>query len=128
MFSSSYTVPRIDMRLGGIVTASSAPPYDVITGFDTNGDRRTNERPIGADGMMIPPNAERGDDYFNVNLRVSKLFRFAQTRRLELLWEMFNLSNAKNYGGYIGNQTSGHPLRKAHLRAVAVPGAAGDSV
>ncbi len=106
VLSSSYAVPRIDVRLGGIVTASSAPPYNVTTGFDTNGDRRTNERPIGADGKMIPPNSARGDDYFNIDLRVSKLFRFAQTRRLELLWEMFNLTNAKNYGGHIGNQRS----------------------
>jgi hypothetical protein len=106
VFSFSYTVPRIDVRLGGIVTASSAPPYTVITGFDTNGDRRTNERPIGADGTMIPPNSERGDHYVNVDLRVSKLFRFAHSQRLELLWEMFNLTNAKNYGGYIGNQRS----------------------
>jgi len=106
VFSSSYTVPRIDVRLGGIVTASSAPPYNVITGVDSNGDRRTNERPIGADGKMIPPNSARGDDYFNVDLRISKLFRFAGTRRLELLWEMFNLTNAENYGGFIGNQRS----------------------
>ncbi|HYU78380.1 MAG TPA: hypothetical protein VEK56_05305, partial [Vicinamibacterales bacterium] len=104
--SSSYTVPRVDVRFGGIVTASSAPPYTVTTGFDANGDRRTNERPIGPDGKMIPPNSERGDDYFNIDLRISKLFRMGPTRRLELLWEMFNLTNAKNYGGYIGNQRS----------------------
>jgi hypothetical protein len=106
VFSSAYTVPRIDVRLGSIVSASSAPPYTIITGFDTNGDRRTNERPLGADGRMIPPNSVRGDDYFNVDLRVSKLFRFGQTRRLEFVWEMFNLTNAENYGGYIGNQRS----------------------
>jgi hypothetical protein len=53
----------------------------------------------------VPPNSARGDDYFNIDLRVSKLFRFGN-RRIELLWEMFNLTNRVNYGGFTGNQTS----------------------
>jgi len=105
VFSSFYTVPRIDVRLGGIVTASSAPPYTVITGVDANRNRRVNDRPLDPNGNMVPPNSARGDDYFNIDLRVSKLFRFGD-RRLEVLWEMFNLANHVNYGGFTGTQTS----------------------
>jgi hypothetical protein len=106
VFSSSYTVPKVDVRVGGIVSASSAPPYNVTTGVDSNGNRRTNERPLGPDGVMIEPFSARGDSYFNVDLRVSKLIRFGQMRQVEVLWEMFNLRNAVNYGGFIGNMRS----------------------
>jgi hypothetical protein len=105
VFSSTYTIPRVDVRLGGIVTASSAPPYTVTTGVDANRNRRVNDRPLDADGNMVPPNSARGDDYFNVDLRVSKLFRFGN-RRIEVLWEMFNLTNHVNDGGFTGNQAS----------------------
>ncbi len=105
VFSSSYTVPRIDVLVGGIVTASSAPPYNVTTGRDDNGNRTTNDRPV-VNGVMIPPYSERGSNYFNIDLRVSKVLRFGQHRRLEVLWEMFNVTNRVNYGGYVGNQRS----------------------
>jgi hypothetical protein len=105
VFSSSYKVPRIDVLVGGIVTASSAPPYNVTTGRDDNNNRTTNDRPI-VDGKMIPPYSERGSNYFNIDLRLSKLVRLGQHRRLEVLWEMFNVTNRVNYGGYVGNQRS----------------------
>ncbi len=105
VFSSSYRVPRIDVLVGGIMTASSAPPYNVTTGRDDNNNRTTNDRPI-VDGKMIPPYSERGSNYFNIDLRLSKLIQFSQHRRLEILWEMFNVTNRVNYGGYVGNQRS----------------------
>ncbi len=105
VFSSSYRVPRIDVLVGGIVTGSSAPPYNITTGRDDNLDRTTNDRPI-ENGAMIEPYSARGANYFNVDLRLSKLFSFGGNRRLEVLWEMFNVTNRVNYGGYVGNMRS----------------------
>ena len=103
VLSGVYRAP-FDIQVGTIVTAMSAPPYNIITGVDTNRDRDVNERPI-ENGVMIPPFSARGDNYFSIDLRTSKSFQFGQTR-LELLWEMFNLLNTTNYGGFEGNMRS----------------------
>jgi hypothetical protein len=54
-------------------------------------------------GVTIPPNAGRGDGYFDTDLRLSRVLRLAG-RRIELMLEMFNLFDTTNYGNYIGNQ------------------------
>ena len=100
VLSGGYLVPRLDVRVGSIMTASSAPPYNITSGVDTNKDRVTNDRPAG-----IGYNAGRGDTYFNLDLRASKLIRFG-SRQVEVLWEMFNLFNTVTYGGYVGNMVS----------------------
>lgn len=102
--SSVYRLP-FEFQLGTIVTAMSAPPYNIITGVDTNRDRDVNERPI-ENGKMIPPFSARGDNYFSIDVRASRTFRVGGSRRVEALFEMFNLTNAKNYGGYDGNMRS----------------------
>ncbi len=102
--SGVYRLP-FDIQLGTIITAMSAPPYNIITGLDTNGDRDINERPI-ENGTMIPPFSARGDSYFTMDLRTSRSFRLPGERRIEVLWEMFNLTNTRNYGGYDGNMRS----------------------
>jgi carboxypeptidase family protein/TonB-dependent receptor-like protein len=98
-----YRLP-LDIQVGAVVTAASAPPYNIITGTDDNKDRNINDRPI-VNGVMLPPNAGRGNSYFDADLRLGKLVRVAG-RRLELMFEMFNLFNTVNYGNYIGNQKS----------------------
>ena len=50
--------------------------------------------------------SHRGDNYFSIDLRSSRAFRLGGERRLEVLFEMFNLTNAKNLGGYDGNLRS----------------------
>jgi hypothetical protein len=100
VLSGGYLVPRLDVRVAGIMTASSAPPYNITSGFDTNKDRVTNDRPAG-----VGYNTGRADTYVNVDLRASKLIRFGH-RQVEVLWEMFNLFDTVNYGGYVGNMVS----------------------
>jgi outer membrane receptor protein involved in Fe transport len=104
VLSSVYRAP-FDIQLGTIITAMSAPPYNITTGVDSNGDRDINERPI-ENGVMIPPFSARGDRYFTIDLRTSRSFRLPGERRIEVLWEMFNLTNTKNLGGYDGNMRS----------------------
>ncbi|MCA1585765.1 MAG: hypothetical protein LC791_13690, partial [Acidobacteria bacterium] len=87
------------------LTAMSAPPYNVTTGVDSNGDRDINERPLDANGTMISPFSARGDSYFSIDLRASKSFTLGRPR-FEVLFEMFNVLNTTNYGGYDGNMAS----------------------
>jgi len=103
VLSSVYRLP-FSIQFGTILTAASAPPYNITTGVDTNGDRDINERPI-ENGRMIAPFSARGDNYFSIDVRASKAIAFGRYRA-EVLWEMFNLLNTKNYGGYDGNQRS----------------------
>ena len=104
-----YRLP-FGVQLGALVTATSAPPYNVITGTDDNKDRNINDRPL-ANGAMLGPNSGRGDRYFDADVRLSKSLT-AGRKRLDLIVETFNLFNTRNYGGYNGNRlavTFGQP-------------------
>jgi hypothetical protein len=46
---------------------SSAPPYNIITGVDTNGDTVFNDRPAG-----VMRNSARGASQWNINLRLNR--------------------------------------------------------
>ena len=94
-----YELP-LGIQVGGIVTANSAPPYNIITGVDANRDGDNNDRPAGT-----VFNAGRGDRYFQTDLRLSKKFTAGRTSG-EVLWEMFNLFNAVNFNNYQGNQSA----------------------
>lgn len=59
------------LRLGGNLRAESAPPYNVTTGRDDNGDTTFNDRPAG-----VGRNSERGDSYVDLNLRLGYSFGF----------------------------------------------------
>ena len=96
-----YRLP-LDIHVGAVVTAASAPPYNIITGTDDNRDRNVNDRPI-VNGVRLPPNGGRGDRHVDTDLRLGRIVRVGG-RRLELMFEMFNLFNTVNYGNYIGNQ------------------------
>jgi hypothetical protein len=104
-----YRLP-FNLQLGAVVTATSAPPYNVITGTDDNKDRNVNDRPV-VNGAMVGPNSGRGDSYFDADVRVSKAITIGRGR-LDLIFETFNLFNTRNYGAYNGNKlavTFGQP-------------------
>ena len=63
------------IQVGAIVTANSAPPYNVTLGTDANRDGDNNDRPAG-DGY----NAGRGDPFFQADLRLSKRSPWAGSR------------------------------------------------
>jgi hypothetical protein len=81
----------------------SGRPYGIYTGVDdnNNGDL-SDDLPEG-----VGRNSERTDGYFNVDLRLSKLFELS-TFNLELIVDAFNIFNTVNYspGSYVGNQKS----------------------
>jgi hypothetical protein len=89
------------IQVGGIVTANSAPPYNITTGTDANRDGVNNDRPEG-----VGFNSARGDAFFTTDLRLSKRFNLGHGASGEVLWEMFNVFNTVNFTNYQGNQSS----------------------
>lgn len=94
-----YELP-FGIQIGGIVTANSAPPYNITTGTDVNRDGDNNDRPDG-----LGYNAGRGDRFFTTDLRLSKRFLFGRFQG-EVLWEMFNVFDTVNFNNYNGNQSA----------------------
>jgi hypothetical protein len=107
-----YTLPY-EFAVSSILTANSAPPYDHTTGTDDNLDFIRNDRPAG-----VAYNALRGDPYFQMDLRLSKKFSFGDTRKVEILWEMFNVFNTRNLSNFNGNERSSTFQR---ARAALIP-------
>jgi len=88
------------IKVGGSTNFTSAPPFNIISGLDTNMDGSLNDRPPG-----VEYNAGRGESLWTVNLRLSKVFDFGGART-EFLIEAFNLFNRSNYDGYVENVLS----------------------
>lgn len=95
-----YEIP-FGIQVGAIVTANSAPPYNIVLGTDTNRDGDNNDRPTGVDY-----NSARGDSFFQTDMRISKKFTFRDRVTGEILWEMFNLFNTVNFTNFQGNQSA----------------------
>lgn len=93
----SYQLPR-GFSVNMFMLASSGPPFNIITGQDTNGDTLFTERPAFATNLnkpgvvvtplgafdpnpepgqtIIPRNIGRGPGYASVNLNLAKVFKF----------------------------------------------------
>lgn len=93
----SYQAP-LGFSLNTFMIASSGQPFNIITGRDSNGDTFFSERPAFATDLtkpgvvitplgafdptpspgqtIIPRNFGRGPGFVNVNLNVSKVFKF----------------------------------------------------
>jgi len=126
----SRKLPR-GFTLGLMFGASSAPPYNVTTGFDDNGDTVSNDRPAG-----VRRNSERGSGRAELSARLGWGFGFGGDRqpstqggpvmirvggdagppalpgastkrfRLDLYAQFFNLLNHTNLTNYAGVRTS----------------------
>lgn len=121
--NGSVTLPW-DIQLGGVVFIRSGRPVNITLGTDPNRNGATAERPnlapgaeVGTDDMKklssftIPPagefgnlprNAGRGPGYWQIDMRVSKVFRI-QRSTIEVLVEAFNLANHVNLNNWISN-------------------------
>ena len=68
---------------------------------DINRDGVTFENRASRDGNdqhSLPPNTMRGDDFKQLNVRVSKFFAWGEQRKLGLFFEAFNVFNTANFG------------------------------
>ena len=80
-------------QLSGMLQRYSALPLNVTSGVTTV--QGTAGRPVVA-GAFIPRNAGTGPDFFNLNVRLSRLFALGDRLRVTALIEGFNLTNRMN--------------------------------
>ena len=115
--ATSFTmVLPFALRLAGVVTARTALPYNVTTGGDDNRDSfPTTDRPVG-----VTRNSGRGDPFWQSDVRISRTFK-VQGVRVEVLAEVFNIANHRNWIGHEGNRSSsqfGKPTAAAGAREI----------
>jgi len=80
-------------QLSAMLQAYSAPPFNILSGVTTL--QGTAGRPV-VNGEFIERNSGIGSDFFSLNARLSRSFRFADRLELEMLAEGFNLTNHLN--------------------------------
>ena len=85
-----------------IFVAQSGRPFNLLLGFDANGDGRSQTDRPGQAGR----NTGRGEAFYSVDMRVSRRFLVRESRFLELTFEAFNLFNRTNFAG-INNTIGG---------------------
>jgi hypothetical protein len=98
-------------QVSPILQLSSPRPYSILadpnnrSGGDINRDGVANDRETrdGNDQDHLPPFTVRGDNFKQVNVRVSKFFKFGESRQLGLFFETFNLFNTANFGNSFQN-------------------------
>ena len=86
--------------LSGVLITRSGFPYTAVIGFDTqNDDNDDNDRAI-VNGRVVDRNSFRQPNFFNLDLRLLKAFRFGETKRLDFSAEVFNVTrnSNKNFG------------------------------
>lgn len=90
------------VTVGGMFRYRSATPYTVFAGVDLNGDGFRIDLPPDVDHV----NSARGDSFSQLDLRLSKEFKFTDALGLEVIGEVFNVFNAENPAGFVGNRNS----------------------
>ncbi len=94
--SSVVNLP-FDTTAAPIFTYSSGHPFNLLMGFDANGDTNSNtDRP-----PLAGRNTGIGPNYVSFDLRLGKDFRLGNdsSRRISAIVEAFNLFNRVNYSG-----------------------------
>jgi len=128
-----------------LVTASSGPPFNIITGFDSNQDRIVNERPSFAGPnancfspfikctrfgnfnlvplpgeQIIPRNYGQAPGYFSTSLRITRTFAFGgETASARQRASQGGAESAKRDGNAGGGRGPGGP------RGPVIPGGGG---
>ncbi len=111
---------RWGFQIAPILQLASARPYSNFPSSnnpaagDINRDGVFNDRESrdGNDQHHVPPGTFRGDDFKQVNLRISKFFKWGEQRKLGLFFEMFNLFNTANYGNSFDGTTGSPNFKK----------------
>ena len=86
--------------LSGIIVTRSGFPYTALVedGTDTNNDLNdANERAV-VNGVVSQRFGFRQPNFFNLDVRLLKSFRFGETKRLEFSAEAFNITRNTNKG------------------------------
>jgi hypothetical protein len=90
------------LEVSSIVTAASGRPYNILAGFDLNGDGdagaadRARRNPLDP-ASAIPRNSGKLPATSTVDVRVSRSFALGSVVRSEAIFEVFNLFNRTNF-------------------------------
>ena len=84
-----------------ILTWSSGKPFNLLNGFDRNGDTHDEtDRPILTNGDQVGRNTGEGPNFFGFDLRLARRFNLPrEATYFEFTFESFNLFNNVNYNG-----------------------------
>jgi hypothetical protein len=94
-----------DFVFSPIFIAGSARPFNLLLGFDANGDGRSQTDRPGPVGR----NTGRGEPFYNLDVRLARRFKFTESHYLEITAEAFNVLNHTNLQG-INNIVGALPL------------------
>ncbi len=86
--------------LSGVLITRSGFPYTAVIGSDQQNDSNDdNDRAI-VNGQVVGRNTFRQPNFFNLDLRLLKGFKFGERMRLDLSAEVFNATRSlnKNFG------------------------------
>lgn len=84
-----------DFQLSPIFTAGSGRPFNLLLGFDANGDSRSQSDRPGAVGR----NSGRGEEFYSFDARLARRINVKENVYFELTFEAFNLFNRTNFAG-----------------------------
>ncbi|MGB7621528.1 MAG: carboxypeptidase regulatory-like domain-containing protein [Terriglobia bacterium] len=91
--NSAWQRVLADFTVAPIVTARSGFPFNLLAGVDLNNDLTTNtDRP-----PFVGRNTGLGPGFMAFDMRISKRFRFGESKSLDFIWEGFNLLNRTNF-------------------------------
>jgi len=104
-----------DWTIAPILNASSGRPFNLMLGFDLNGDtHEETDRPVLTSGPIAGRNTGTGPAFFSLDLRITRKINFSETAGLEFMFEAFNLFNNVNYSG-VNNVVGTMPIDNAHV-------------
>lgn len=97
-----FTANPVVFIPGGIEVSSairlrSGRPVDAVIGNDLNGDGNSfADRPFSAPGIPFSRNSFRGNNEFEMDVRIQKSFKFGERKSLSFSAELFNVLNRAN--------------------------------
>ncbi|MGH9825638.1 MAG: TonB-dependent receptor domain-containing protein, partial [Blastocatellia bacterium] len=89
---------RYGFQLSTLSQFESARPFTMTTPVDINGDGLSSNDRAVVNGVQTSLDQFRGSPFYQVDLRVSKDFRFGERASVKAFVEFFNLFNRQNPG------------------------------
>jgi len=81
---------------GAILFARTGMPYTPTIGFDTQNDANDDNDRAVIDGHVVGRNSFRQPSFFDLDVRLMKVFGFGSGREFDVIAEAFNVTRARN--------------------------------
>ncbi|HEV8486459.1 MAG TPA: TonB-dependent receptor [Blastocatellia bacterium] len=104
--TTSDTLPGLKLNSLGRGT-SKAELRELVSAYNTNFAGKTDARGAIIQPVFLPPTFEFGDSFQSHDVRLTKEFKFAERHSIQAIFEVFNLFNNANLGGFSGNLDQG---------------------